>query len=76
VTAYAAETKPPPDKRLATPTTILWQDQDPIFPYRWSDQLDAFFHDYTLERLGGIGHLTPLEATDRFAEPIKQRLTS
>jgi hypothetical protein len=47
VTAYAAETKPPPDKRLATPTTILWQDQDPIFPYRWSDQLDAFFHDYT-----------------------------
>jgi hypothetical protein len=42
VTAYAAETKPSPDTRLATPTTILWQDQDPIFLYRWSDQLDAF----------------------------------
>jgi len=75
VTAYAAETKPSPGERLATPTTILWQDQDAIFPYRWSDQLDAFFQNYTLERLSGIGHFTPLEATDRFAEAIKQRLT-
>jgi pimeloyl-ACP methyl ester carboxylesterase len=76
VTAYAAESRPSPGKRLATPTTILWQDQDPIFPYRWSDQLDAFFEDYSLERLSGIGHFTPLEATDRFAEAIKQRLAS
>jgi pimeloyl-ACP methyl ester carboxylesterase len=74
VTAYAGETKPSPGERLATPTTILWQDQDAIFPYRWSDQLDAFFQDYILERLRGIGHFTPLEATDRFAEAIKQRL--
>ena len=74
VTAYAAETKPSPGERLATPTTILWQDQDAIFPYRWSDQLDVFFRNYTLERLNGIGHFTPLEATDRFAEAIKQRL--
>src|SRR5215467_3123878 len=74
VTAYAGETKPSPGERLTTPTTILWQDQDPIFPYQWSDQLDAFFQDYTLTRLSGIGHFTPLEATDRFAEAIKQRV--
>ena len=76
VTAYAAESRPSPGKRLATPTTILWQDQDPIFPYRWSNQLGAFFEDYSLERLSGTGHFTPLEATDRFAEAIKQRLAS
>jgi pimeloyl-ACP methyl ester carboxylesterase len=76
VTAYAAETKPSPGERLATPTTILWQDQDAIFPYRWSDQLDVFFQNYTLERLNGIGHFTPLEAMGRFAEAIKQRLAS
>ena len=74
MTAYARETKPSPGERLATQTTILRQDQDAIFPYRWSDQLDAFFQNYTLERLSGIGHFTPLEATDRFAEAIKQRL--
>ena len=74
VTAYAAETKPARGDRLATPTTILWQDRDAIFPYRWSDQLDAFFQNYTLERLSGIGHFTPLEATDRFASVIEERL--
>jgi pimeloyl-ACP methyl ester carboxylesterase len=74
VTAFATETKPSPGQRLATPTTVLWEDQDPIFPFEWSDQLDAFFLDYTLERLSGIGHFTPLEATDRFAEAIKWRL--
>jgi pimeloyl-ACP methyl ester carboxylesterase len=74
VTAFATETKPSPAERLATPTTVLWEDQDPIFPYEWSDQLDAFFQNYTLERLSGSGHFTPLEATDRFAEAIKQRL--
>jgi pimeloyl-ACP methyl ester carboxylesterase len=74
VTAFATETKPSPAERLATPTTVLWEDQDPIFPFEWSDQLDAFFQDYTLERLRGSGHFTPLEATDRFAEAIKQRL--
>jgi pimeloyl-ACP methyl ester carboxylesterase len=76
VTAYAAEIEPSPSERLAMPTTILWQDQDAIFPYRWSDRLDAFFKDYNLERLERVGHFTPLEATSRFAEAIKQRLAS
>jgi pimeloyl-ACP methyl ester carboxylesterase len=74
VTAFATESKPSPAQRLATPTTVLWEDQDPIFPFEWSDQLDAFFKDYTLERLSGVGHFTPLEATDRFANAIKQQL--
>jgi pimeloyl-ACP methyl ester carboxylesterase len=74
VTAFATETKPSPVERLAIPATVLWEDHDPIFPFEWSDQLHAFFQDYTLERLSGIGHFTPLEATDRFAEAIKRRL--
>jgi pimeloyl-ACP methyl ester carboxylesterase len=73
VTAYAAEADLAASP-LTIPTTILWQDQDAIFPYCWSDRLDAFFKDYTLERLHGIGHFTPLEATDRFAEAIRCRL--
>lgn len=74
VTAFAAETRPLSGERLATPTTVLWEDQDAIFPFQWSDQLDAFFEDYTLERLAGVGHFTPVEATDRFAQAIRQRL--
>jgi pimeloyl-ACP methyl ester carboxylesterase len=74
VTAYASELPPPPEERLSTPVSILWQAFDPIFPYAWSDHLSDFFTDYILERLDGIGHFTPLEATDRFAAAIKSRL--
>jgi pimeloyl-ACP methyl ester carboxylesterase len=74
VTAFASETKPPRDQRLAVPTTVLWEDQDPIFPYEWSNALDDFFGDYKLERLSGIGHFTPLEAADHFVNAIRQRL--
>jgi pimeloyl-ACP methyl ester carboxylesterase len=72
--AYVAETAPEPSGRLSTPTTVLWQECDPIFPTQWSDRLDDFFADVSLEILNGVGHFTPLEAPDRFASAIKQRI--
>ena len=74
VTAYAAETAPAPSGRLATPTTILWQECDAIFPRAWSDRLDAFFSDHSLVPLDGVGHFTPVEATESFAKAIGARL--
>jgi pimeloyl-ACP methyl ester carboxylesterase len=76
VTACTHETAPEKSKRLATPTTVLWQEHDPIFPLAWSDRLDDFLVDYRFERLSGVGHFTPLEATDRFAAAIRERLDS
>lgn len=73
VTAYTQETTPAPSDRLAVPTTILWQENDPIFPISWSDRLDDFFSDYRFERLSRVGHFTPLEATDRFVSAIRER---
>ncbi|MFK3797167.1 alpha/beta fold hydrolase [Pseudomonas sp. NPDC088444] len=74
VTAYACEVTPETAERLTTPTTILWQETDPIFPFQWSDRLDAFFTNFILEPLPGIGHFTPLEATEKFAAAIHRRL--
>jgi pimeloyl-ACP methyl ester carboxylesterase len=74
VTAYATETAPTREDRLTTPTTILWQDRDAIFPASWSDRLDDLFTNYTMEELAGIGHFTPLEATTRFANAIRRQL--
>jgi pimeloyl-ACP methyl ester carboxylesterase len=74
VTAYASELPPPPAERLSTPASVLWQEHDPIFPYAWSNRLSVFFANYSLERLNGVGHFTPLEATDRFAAAIRSRL--
>jgi pimeloyl-ACP methyl ester carboxylesterase len=67
-----AERAPAPDERIATPTTVLWPEHDPLFPLEWADRLDEFFSAVTLRRLPGAGHFSPLEAPDRFAEAIRE----
>jgi pimeloyl-ACP methyl ester carboxylesterase len=74
VTAYAREETPATGDRLSTPTRVLWQEHDPIFPLAWSDRLGDFFTDHRLDRLPGVGHFTPLEATDTFAAAIREFL--
>lgn len=64
------EQAPAPEDRLATPTTILWPRQDPLFPIEWSDRLDEFLGDFTLSELSGSGHFVPLEAPQAMAEAI------
>jgi pimeloyl-ACP methyl ester carboxylesterase len=49
-------------------------DKHLIFPREWSDRLDEYFTDVSLEMLDGVGHYTPLEAPDRLARAIKKRL--
>ena len=69
-----AERAPAPEDRIGVPTTVLWPEHDPLFPSAWSDRLDAFFSDVTLEHLAGAGHFSPLEAPAAFAEAIGRRL--
>jgi pimeloyl-ACP methyl ester carboxylesterase len=66
-----AEEVPEPGARLATSTTVLWPEHDPLFPREWSDQLERFFSDVALEPLDGAGHFSPLEAPDRFSAAIR-----
>ena len=69
-----AETAPDPAERIGVPTTVLWQEHDPLFPFAWSDRLDRYFSDVTLERLPGAGHYAPLEAPEAFAAAIERRV--
>jgi pimeloyl-ACP methyl ester carboxylesterase len=71
VTSYAHEQTPERNDRLATPTKVLWQEHDPIFPVAWADRLDDFFADHRFEPLPGVGHFTPLEAAGAFAAAIR-----
>ena len=68
VASSLAETEPA--ERIATPTTVLWQSDDPLFPRAWSDRLDRFFSHVELRPLDGVGHFTPLEAPQAFADAI------
>jgi len=74
VTAYTQEVPPAAKDRMTTPTTVLWQECNPIFPQHWSGRFDQFFTDFELEYLPGVGHYTPIEATETFAKAILRRL--
>jgi pimeloyl-ACP methyl ester carboxylesterase len=62
-----------PAERLATPTTVLWQEHDPLFKREWSDRLGEFFSAVELVELDGVGHFTPVEAPAAFADAIRSR---
>jgi pimeloyl-ACP methyl ester carboxylesterase len=53
------------DLVVKTPTTVLWGDSDPIFPFAWSDRLPEFFSNLTLKKIEGVGHFMMREAPDR-----------
>jgi pimeloyl-ACP methyl ester carboxylesterase len=67
-----AERAPAPDERIAASTTVLWPEHDPLFPPVWADRLDEFFSAVSLHPLPGAGHFSPLEASDRFAQAIRE----
>jgi pimeloyl-ACP methyl ester carboxylesterase len=63
----------PPEQRIATPTTVLWPEHDPLFPRAWADRLHDFFEDVTLIDLPGAGHFSPLEAPEAWAAALQRR---
>ena len=74
VASSLAETDSP--EPIATPTTVLWQSDDPLFPRAWADRLDRFFSRVELRPLDGVGHFTPLEAPQAFADAIGRAMSS
>jgi pimeloyl-ACP methyl ester carboxylesterase len=74
VAVSLAEVAPEPGDRIGVPTTVLWPEHDPLFPRAWSDRLDEFFADVTLQPADGVGHFSPLEAPQLFAEQIEAAL--
>jgi pimeloyl-ACP methyl ester carboxylesterase len=73
VAASAAEQAPPADERIGVPTTVLWPEDDPLFPRKWSDRLDEFFSDVRLQFVDRVGHFAPLEYPEVLADAIVGR---
>jgi pimeloyl-ACP methyl ester carboxylesterase len=68
------ERAPPPDERIATPTLVLWGEQEPLFPLDWSDRLEHWFSSFRLSAIAGVGHFAPLEAPGAVAEAVREAL--
>jgi pimeloyl-ACP methyl ester carboxylesterase len=64
-----------PDRaiKIHAPTDVLWPQHDPLFPRECADQLEHYFVDARLHFADGVGHFTPLECPERFAELILNR---
>ena len=69
-----AEVPPAPHDRIAVPTTVLWPEQDRLFPASWADRIDEFFSAATVRPLPGVGHFLPLEAPRELASAIRSAL--
>ena len=56
--------------QITVPATMLWPEQDPLFPIEWSDRLSEFFTTAKLTTIPNCGHFVPLEAARIFADAI------
>jgi pimeloyl-ACP methyl ester carboxylesterase len=74
IVASATEQTPSREARLKKPVSILWPENDPLFPTAWSDRLGDFFADYSLQFIKGVGHFTPVEAPEIFARAVIELL--
>jgi pimeloyl-ACP methyl ester carboxylesterase len=65
-------TEPPPERaiKIQTPTDVLLPQHDPLFPREWADRLDDYFVAARPHPVDGVGHFTPLECPEVFAELI------
>lgn len=57
--------------KIAAPTHFLWGAHDPVLRYDFSDGLDEYFADFTLERADEGGHFAHFEVP----ELANQRMT-
>lgn len=56
--------------RIEAPTYVYWGARDPILRAEWSDQLDLYFSDLTLEIAAEAGHFVHYETP----EPANERI--
>lgn len=63
-------------KTLATPTLLLWGEQDAMIPITNAQDYLAALPNATLKALPGVGHLPQEEAAERTLPALRQFLTN
>lgn len=75
VARIAAERAPEPAQRITVPTTVLWPENDALFPTSWADRLTDYFADLRVQHVEDAGHFVPLESPRTFATAVIQAAT-
>ncbi len=58
------------------PVRVFWGEQNPVLPARWSDRMDHYFTNYTLEILSGVGHFIPWEAPEKMIDACRELIAA
>ena len=53
---------------------VFWGAKNPVLPAKWSDRMDEYWTNYTLEILPDVGHFIPWEAPDKFLKAFDELL--
>ena len=56
--------------KIDVPTRVRWAENDPLFPYAWTDRLGETFSDLDLALFEGVGHFPHREDADKAAAEI------
>jgi len=56
--------------QVKTPTLVIHGDVDPLVPYPNGEYIASQIPDATLSTYGGVGHLPPIEAPERFNREV------
>lgn len=64
----------PNDKVIAKETLVIWGEEDPCVPIRWSDRLGEYFSNLTLVRAPGCGHYVMREDPNLVHDKIQKFL--
>lgn len=65
--AHGAQPRAP----ITRPTRVLWGAEDPVLRAAWTDGLEAYFTDLTVEIAEGVGHFVFYEAPEAAAPRIR-----
>jgi pimeloyl-ACP methyl ester carboxylesterase len=55
---------------IMPPACVRWPEQDPLFPYEWTDRLGETFANLDLAPFPNVGHFPHREDPDRTATKI------
>jgi pimeloyl-ACP methyl ester carboxylesterase len=61
-------------RKLALPVQLVWGARDRVLPAETLDRLRTVFSTASVHRLDGVGHLVPVDAPERLAEILLERL--
>ena len=58
------------NRSILVPALIIWGDKDTTFVSSFLDQMPGYASDLTIRRISGVGHMTPIQSSEKSSMAI------